>query len=188
MLTPEDHRALEAVSRAAQHRNSSPTEPLLPWQEAFIEWYITQGRASRRHQLDAASALAGTTITYPDLMMLKRRKEWRDHMNTRRTALVDPIKRARQKILAMMPAAMDIHRRAMEEADHKKDYRAVPPLTQPLMDRAMPKHEERESQPVQVVINLSGPFAARHARQAFEDLPDVEALPLPPEDISPRDP
>src|SRR6266513_868031 len=158
----------------SRHRNRRP-KPLLPvpaddvkhppltkWAARFALWYAEQPRQpSVAEQVEAASRLAGTAITYDVVKHTKVRKDWRELHDAMARGGLDA---ARAVLLNDLPTYMELHAWAAQRAKEKDDVRAMAQLTTPAMDRVISKRDDvllAITQPQTINIFLSDKQLAR---------------------------
>lgn len=130
-------------------------KPLEKWHMAYAEWDVTRGRGNlpESQHLAQASLFAGRAVTAPELRSLRYRsvayKQYRTLVSNS-----EYVQAARKRFEAMMLPAVDAHHRAIELAVAAEDYKAIPALTVPVLDRIVPKRDQNLSA-TQVNITLS---------------------------------
>lgn len=182
-----DKRAEKLALEAAEIRRELAGATLLTWQIEFCQWLAAHPGVKRQRQVDAASALAGTEISYTQLKSLKLTAAWRELWRRLRDIEKQEAAKAREKYATLLPKAAQAHEDALgalyDEAGKMtlEAARAAPPLLGPLIDRAWPK---QTGQPVTVATQVQIVLTPGQARglnapeftvTAAEILPDDEA-------------
>lgn len=122
-------------------------EPLTPSEFAFCEWFSLRfgkkppivEQLKFLNEMEAVDGVPSDYWTPQRLVNLKRRREFQEYYTNLRAEEID---RARAMLIKRMPDAVDSHFKALAMAMAKEDYRAVPALTTPVLDRVMPKKAE----------------------------------------------
>lgn len=151
---------------------------LEPWQRDFCHWLSLHPRSRYPDQLDAASALASTSVTLDELKRMKARKPWREMWFKLRGAYEDEINSAKEKYAKMAVKAATIHDEMLDIVRKDKDTRAAPPLLIPLLERAWPKQSDGPTVATQINITLSPAQQLGLESPAFEvTAEEVKVLP-----------
>jgi len=160
---------------------------LTPPQLAFATWLAARSgagsttRPSRQQQCAMWERLTGEALTLAQLRALRADADFRAALKEARGTAQVQIAEAQRIALAMYPAGMKAHARALERADKAGDYKAVPALTENIWKRVLPVHTESAG-PATVTINLTTERLAALAAPAIEV--EVDELPLP--DVGPE--
>jgi hypothetical protein len=136
-------------------------EVLPQWAKDFCHWLSLHPSTRMPKQLEAATALAGTAVSYPELRLLKSQKAFREMWFRLRGAYEHEVNTAKEKYAKMAVKAAKIHDEMLDEVREKKDTRAAPPLVVPFLDRVWPKAAEGTTQATQVNITLSASQLAK---------------------------
>jgi len=158
-----------------------PVRILAQWERDFATWLSrTMGKgATRETQRVMLSRLKGTEASHQDLLALKVDPEFRAFLKECRHSEEASVAKARQLAHNMYSDGMKLHHKAIKKAIEKEDYRAAPPLTEPIWKRVLPLREEGAA-PAQVTITLTTQRLADLAKPPIDV--ECEELPLPPND------
>jgi hypothetical protein len=139
--------ALAKVGR--QIRYSSQ---LMPWMLAYAEWLVLECIEPPKVSLRTARArgLARSPVSINQLRLLEQRDDFVDYCNELRKG---PLEQARAKFASAFPTYIERHRLALDIATDARDVNAIARLTEPVLDRVMPKKSEAAAAPmVQIVL------------------------------------
>lgn len=120
---------------------------------AYAEWLTLEclevpSIASRQVN---ARRLARLPMTPKQLKELERREDFAAYVEELRKG---PLEAARAKFLNAFPTYIDRHREALDLATQAKDYAAIARITEPVLDRVIPKKAEAMTG-ASVVVHLS---------------------------------
>lgn len=155
---------LTEVPAAIQKRWTATAEvqqvELQPWMRRLGEWYAAHiGGSSRDERLAAARGYAGRKITRPALEFLEQRVDFQRYIQSLTETAVGE---AKAIIQTQMPEVVAKGFEMARIAAEAGDYKEYTKYWNPMIDRAMPKQEERAQTAVQVVIQMGKEsFASR---------------------------
>jgi len=154
-----------------------PVRILSQWERDFATWLSrTMGKgATREMQRVMLSRLKGTEASHQDLLALKVDPEFRAFLKECRHSEEASVAKARQLAHNMYSDGMKLHHKAIKQAMKKEDYRAAPPLTEPIWKRVLPLREEGTA-PTNISITLTSQRLADLTKPPI----DVEVEELPP--------
>ena len=134
--TEGERAALRRVGDQIRH---SPS--LYPWMRAYAEW-ITVGcveppKISSR--LSKARGFARAPVSSSQLKLLEARP---DYITSCKDLESGSLERARARFAAAFPEYVDAHREALDLARDAADYNAIARITEPVLDRVIPKKSD----------------------------------------------
>ena len=132
--------------------------PLLPWMKRYAIWLVSRaGQAIPRTEHErAAASFSGYPMSNVVLSHIRMRKGFKEYLASLEN---DAVEHAKQTVMQDLPYYAETHKKATEKlmAAAEGDPRLlgkVAALTGPMIDRSMPKREERAAHQAIVVINL----------------------------------
>lgn len=159
--------------------NETPRSPLKPWEIHFGMWFHSEPKKpSKAAQLEAATRILNEgrspgsealSVTYNQLRGLRRRADWQELFARLEQGGIDA---ARVLFVNNLPALVELHQWAAQQAKLKGDYRAMAPLTTPALDRVLPKREGTGGLAEQ---NILIALTVKQASLIDSDRPIVEA-------------
>jgi hypothetical protein len=164
-----------------------------PWElepqvREFATWYAKAtgkvgfgARWTKEKQRLMYLRFTGYAITGYELSQLKKNTEFKGYVREIQESMQTQIEAAQKVAARLLPLGMEVHEMALQEVKSKKDYKAAPALTVPLLDRVMPKKQETAPQAFSVTITT----ARLDALNAPSTEIEVEAVVVP--DAPPQD-
>lgn len=139
-----------------QRRRSVTRGPLQPWMRAYARWICQHGQErfpKTQERTKKASECAGFPVAQSLLRDLEKRPDFR--------ALIIRIEgnaaeRAKETLIDDYEWYIQMHRAGLEMALRAEDHRAVAAFTNPILDRVVPKKEERTVTNQTISISMSG--------------------------------
>jgi len=122
------------------------------WHRALAAWDLQQvARPTKAELADKASSLARFPISVHDIRLLEARTDYKEmHQRLQEDATAH----ARALVESHYVDYATTHREALDWASDKKDYKAIPALTNPILDRIVPKREDHGPQAPLITINI----------------------------------
>lgn len=156
-------------------QQSTRVKQLEEWQKAFCEWLTYQSpHPSRAAQVEKAEELAQRTITPESLRILRRRPAWKEHEELIR---VQQQKHLKRKIIGGQERVIDLHDKVVAKMhemidgegveEHELVIRAAPKYIENVLDRVIPKKEDKVAQTA-ITIHLTP-----KQQEAVEDIPET---------------
>lgn len=176
LLSPEDIAALAALKERVKLARRGP-QGLLPWMRLFaVDYALARSSFSKDELLELARKFSNNSeLSRLKLNQVMRRQDFRDLVEK---FVADTEAAAREKLQAMLPKTLLYVEESIDNAREAKDYKAMPTVVEPVLGRTVPKKEEKEQAPQQVIVNLGGKFAQMFAETEMQDA-EVEELPPP---------
>lgn len=149
---------------------------LEPWELAFCKWAAAHQRARAKEQEAVASDLAGTTISWVQLRHLRARKSFQNWYHRYRAKILQRLDEHREAFESEnVGEAIKAHKWALEQAQEKEDYRAIPALAEPAI-KALYKHIDEQADKPLIVLNLGNVTSDRLLNAppievSYEELP-----------------
>ena len=138
--------AIQRVGRAIRYGTQ-----LSPWMCAYAEWLVLEcveaPKVSERTK--RARGLARAPVAINQLRELEKRDDFVDYCAELRKG---PLEAARAKFASAFPTYIERHRMALDIATDARDVNAIARLTEPVLDRVMPKKSEAPTAPVVQII------------------------------------
>lgn len=128
-----------AIRRIGDQIRYAPA--LYPWMRAYAEWLTLEcvEPPTISLRLQKARKFAMSPATNAQLKLLEARP---DFVTYCRELQLGPLERARERFQAAYPEYIEAHREALDLARDAKDYNAVARITEPVLDRVIPKKSE----------------------------------------------
>lgn len=146
-IKTEGERA--AIRRIGDQIRYAPA--LYPWMRAFAEWMTLECLEPPRTalRLKKARFFARAPVTQSQLKLLEARP---DYVTYVRELQLGPLERARERFQSAFPEYVEAHREALDLARDKEDYNAIARITEPVLDRVLPKKSELAAAPSVTVV------------------------------------
>lgn len=135
---------------------------LTPQVREFATWYAKatgkvgfQSRWTKEKQRLMYLRFTGYAISGYELSQLKKHSEFKGYVREIQESMQTQIEAAQQVAARLLPLGMEVHEMALREVKAKKDYKAAPALTVPLLDRVLPKKQEAVPQAFSVTITTA---------------------------------
>ena len=165
-----------------RRKNASMLEK---WEEEHARWKaFTENPIPLTKQALACSGLAGREVTVAEVKALRDKRAWKNLVAQLRADRQEKIDEARAIMNETLPEAAALQRRAINELNAaepgKLDVRAVPPITQPYLERVWPKKTEQETKVTVVTVHLT---TAQKVGLESEPI-EVEAEEIEPEFVA----
>jgi hypothetical protein len=174
---PNDRSDRQALAKTGRQIRYSVT--LMPWMLAYAEWLILECIEPPKASLRSARAraLARAPVSSNQIKLLEARDDFVAYCAELSRG---PLERARAKFLAAFPDYVSAHRAALDDAVAAGDYKAVAAISEPVLDRVMPKKTEAVAA-TQINITLSPEQIAGVTAYEAPVLVISEPPPAPPE-------
>ena len=132
-------------------RGDMPTLP--EWALSYAQWRVQQVRKNipRDETVKQAQLFSPVPLDPREVRNVLASKPYNKFLDWCRS---DVPAAARYKFTRSMLQAVDLHADAMQWVREERDYRSVPALTEPLLDRLVPKKQEHVAQ-TNIQINLT---------------------------------
>lgn len=117
---------------------------LEPWEAQLCRWVALHPNTKRARQMEVASALAGRDVPSQELVQLRCRAAWKA-LWIRERDVPNALAKAKADYASLIENSPTQYQRMLHEAVKAKDVRAATPLLVPLLDRAVPKHDDGDS-------------------------------------------
>lgn len=158
-LAKRQGKALSKVG-AWKARHAVEVEGLQPWMKRYAEWLAGNFTSSNKvERLKACRGLSGRKITRPALEFLQERADFQEYLEQ---LTGSEILQAQATIKANMPHVVKTGFEMAQIAADAQDYKEYRQYWTPMVDRAMPKQEEKGTTAVQINISMGkDSFAAR---------------------------
>ena len=149
---------------------------LLPWQRVYAGWLMgfdkTPSQPKRLHQAKIAATYA---VKPAELKALESRADFRAYCADLQASAVA---RARHLVETEATVTMQQMLEMRDQAHREGDYAKFMQYAGPILDRVWPKQDDRGPGKTQVVINLSGGFAAKVMEAKGEIIEETDVLVL----------
>lgn len=176
LLTPEDRAALARLSRkhSPAARDVRHGTYLRPWMLRYAEWLIlSPGYPSRAARITQANTLAKSDVSRNGVYALEARPDFKAYCEELQRG---PLEEARAKFRSRLPKYVDAHEQALDMAREAGDYKAVAQISEPALDRVMPKKGDAV-QATQVTIMLTPERIDRLRNYVSPEVDVVEVVP-----------
>lgn len=162
----------EETALVLSEANQELAGTLLPWQEKLCRLITSRSIADRRtpvqNQAILASEWAGRPVSKEEVKQLQETRAWR-RLNTEIRALAtESLNQAKADLMEFAPEAVATQIEAIRDVRATKDWRALPPLTNKILDLAAPKKELSETVATHLHIHLTAEQAKGLAQPIFE--------------------
>lgn len=160
MPDTDDSKAIEAREAPSSGRDALQkvgrqirySSQLMPWMLAYAEWLILEciepPKAVERTK--RARGLARAPVSLNQIRLLEQRDDFVSYCDDLRKG---PLEQARARFQSAFPTYIERHRLALDIATDARDVNAIARLTEPVLDRVMPKKSEAAAAPmVQIVL------------------------------------
>lgn len=160
--------ALAKVGR--QIRYSSQ---LMPWMLAYAEWLVLECIEAPKavERTRRARGLARAPVAIHQLRELEKRDDFVSYCDELRKG---PLEQARARFASAFPTYIERHRLALDIATDARDVNAIARLTEPVLDRVMPKKSEAPAAPVVQIVLTPQQLQSVAAYKAPEMTVDAE--------------
>jgi hypothetical protein len=162
--------AIQRVGRAIRYGAN-----LSAWMLAYGEWLVLEcieaPKVSERTK--RARGLARAPVTINQLRELEKRDDFVSYCDELRKG---PLEQARAKFAAAFPTYIERHRMALDIATDARDVNAIARLTEPVLDRVMPKKTEAAAAPTVQIILTQAQLQSVAAYTAPEMTVDAEVV------------
>jgi hypothetical protein len=175
-LAKRDGKPLSKTA-AWKARHAVEITGLQPWMKRYAEWLANRFTDStKKERLAACRGVSGRKITMPALQFLQDRPDFQDYLEQLTSS---EILRAQATIKANMPHVVQTGFEMAQIAADAQDYKEYRQYWTPMVDRAMPKQEEKGTTAVQINISMGKDSFAAKMHQTESDPNEILVIAEP---------